>query len=88
MAKQFKIGDRVAWKSGSMGSYTEKVGEVVRIIPANEHPLKDGPIDNYGGGTWRDHETYVVSVPPVKVGSKARSKTYWPRVSYLLLLDN
>jgi hypothetical protein len=78
---QFKVNDRVTWWSSSGGSRTEKTGNVVEIIPADNRPdAKRWGLDSPGYG--RDHESYIVAV---KIGKtdKAKPKHYWPRVSAL-----
>lgn len=73
-----KIGDWVNWKSQAQGCAKWKWGRVVAIIPAGERPTSIK-----GCGWPRNHESYIIEVPP-KTGSKAKSKAYWPVVSLLI----
>ncbi len=68
----FKVGDEVIWKSQAAGSWKEKVGEVVYVVPkGNKIPKKFSPD---GTGWPRSHVSFVVMVG---------KKLYWPRVSAL-----
>jgi hypothetical protein len=68
---QFKIGDRVKWKSAANGSWKDKEGVVERVCPPNYRP--DDLIAGCGGS--RDHESYVIRTSK-RSGDKG--KLYWP----------
>lgn len=80
----FAAGDAVTWTS----SYTVKRGTVVRVVPAGTYPQMGLLCDElrarsaYGGGSTRDHESYVVLVPQGTTG-KAKPILYWPVASLL-----
>lgn len=83
--QKFKEGDEVSWSSQAQGSFKEKTGEVVEVIPAESNVRKskfaqflDAP------GLPRKEESYIVCVGP-KPGSRAKPKYYWPRTSALSL---
>ena len=81
----FKVGDEVSWSSASNGSWKEKIGDVVEVIPAgvSVHRSKfRSELD--ASSIPRKEESYVVCVGP-KPGSRAKPKYYWPRVSALKL---
>lgn len=81
----FKVGDEVSWSSASNGSWKEKIGDVVEVIPAgvSVHSSKfRNELD--ASSIPRKEESYVVCVGP-KPGSRAKPKYYWPRVSALKL---
>lgn len=88
--KTFQIGDEVRWlvKNGSVVHR----GKIVAIVPAMEDPraaierliTRHNAISMYGGGVWRDHESYVVLV---NRGGRCYPRLYWPRVSSLRLAD-
>jgi hypothetical protein len=87
MSKKFTYKDKVKWRSGAGGRYTKKAGEVVVVVPPFAAPphfskLRDryGAKDAYGGGSRRDHESYIVLVPHP---GKGKPTLYWPRVSGL-----
>lgn len=78
----FWKGDRVKWTSQSLGCKKTKVGTVIAIVPAGEHPEKfipEGFRCGYamGFGQPRDHESYLVQV------DGQGTTLYWPRVSHL-----
>lgn len=83
----FQVGDKVKWASSSSGTRKKKVGEVVEVVNAKAYPdfralnKKHNSRDAYGGGMWRDHESYVVLVPHPT--GKGKGTLYWPRVSAL-----
>jgi hypothetical protein len=79
----FSLGDNVTWTSQAAGSITDKKGMVVAIVQRGNDPMKfhRNVMKTYaksrlalGGGTPRDHESYLVDVD---------GKLYWPRVSGL-----
>lgn len=84
----FKVGSKVKWQSSAAGSWTEKQGIVVAIIPATADVRRE--IDtrvkagthrsNYGFGMPRDHESYLVEV---RQSMKGKAILYWPVVSRL-----
>jgi hypothetical protein len=67
--KAFKLGDRVRWQSQAAGSWKEKRGTIVEVVPAKRQP-SNAP---YSGS--RSHEWYVVDVD---------GQLYYPRVSALI----
>jgi hypothetical protein len=77
----FVKGAKVTWRSQSAGTWKEKTGQVVAVVPADGYPteaLKAVGINGRAGdGRPRDHESYVV---------RARGRLYWPRVSALVLV--
>lgn len=80
----FKLGDEVSWESQANGGMTKKIGNVVEVIPAGV-PVSMSIFKTLsGGGSPRNHESYVVCVG-AKPGSRAQPKYYWPRVSALRL---
>ena len=74
---KFKISDKVIWESQAAGISKIKEGEIICVIPAGEMPDCSMSGFNYGGGTIRDHESYLVKV-------KSRG-IYWPLVRKLRL---
>ena len=86
----FKIGDKVSWTSSAGGISKTKTGEVVHIISSKKYPnfrmLNDKykSKDAYGGGIFRDHESYIILVPHQRNG---KPTLYWPRVSGLKLSE-
>lgn len=74
---KFCLGNKVKWGSQSSGFYTEKKGEIVKVLPAGKRPL---PEYRKGGmkacGLSRDHESYIVKV-------QGKSGFYWPIVKNL-----
>lgn len=85
---QFEAGDRVTWASQASGGWTEKTGEVVKVVPPKAYSEVGriaeelGARSAFGGGMPRDHESYVVKVQPGKTGN-AKPVLYWPVVSKL-----
>lgn len=84
-----QIGDKVTWRSQAAGSTTEKIGEIVVVVPAGKHPheamsveLKRQNLPRRYDGWPRDHESYIVAVKKGKT-DKALPVLYWPRVSGL-----
>lgn len=81
----FKLKDEVSWKSQSAGSWTEKIGRVVAVVPAGErvkNHIPDG-VDasiEFDGGLARKHESYLVLVDR---GPTRKPFLYWPVVSQL-----
>lgn len=73
----FKVGDKVTWRSQSASVYSNKIGEVVEVIPAGVRPK-----GIFGAGQSRGHESYIVKAIADTTMTK-RSKRYWPRVSLL-----
>lgn len=75
----FEVGDIVRWESQSQASTTEKIGEVVDVLPVGARPPKELYPSFWRGagpGIGRNHKSYIV-----KVGSRY----YWPRVPQLRL---
>lgn len=77
----FAIGDRVKWNS----SNTDKVGEIVAVVPAGQRPIDVGFAKAGGGGLSRDHTTYIVKGRKLDSRGDPRGSTahYWPVVSLL-----
>jgi len=78
---KFSINDKVRWNSQAAGIWKEKRGVIIAIVaPKREAvPIADKfafPF-RYGGGVWRDHESYLVLVDNKVI--------YWPRVAALRL---
>lgn len=77
-----KIGDAVYWDSQSRGSWKEKAGTVVGIVPPGAAPEQFVPDSSYsipvGHGQPRAEESYLVQV------GKSR-RLYWPRTGDLYL---
>ncbi len=81
----FKVGDEVSWSSASNGSWKEKIGDVVEVIPAGVSVYSSTFRNELDASSIpRKEESYVVCVGP-KPGSRAKPKYYWPRVSALKL---
>lgn len=81
----FKVGDEVSWSSASNGSWKEKIGDVVEVIPAGVSVYSSNFRNELDASSIpRKEESYVVCVGP-KPGSRAKPKYYWPRVSALKL---
>lgn len=72
----FQVGQQVKWTSQATGSWKEKVGDVVEVVPAGARPKPERFPSLYAGGCGfgRYHESYVV-----RVGKKY----YWPIASKL-----
>jgi len=78
MSAVFDVGDPVTWSSQAGGRTTNKVGNVVAVIPAGGRVLDvcrslgvEAPRAEYGS---RNHVSYLVRV---------KARLYWPRVSWL-----
>ena len=79
----FKVKqNKVTWKSQSHATWKRKAGVVAAVIPAGTRPTKESINASEPGHTinfhpdmcgGRDHESYLVSVPPQK--EKKRSPT-------------
>lgn len=81
----FKVGDEVSWSSASNGSWKEKIGDVVEVIPAGVSVYSSKFRNELDASSIpRKEESYVVCVGP-KPGSRAKPKYYWPRVLALKL---
>jgi hypothetical protein len=84
--EKFQIGDLVAWDSQSQGSWKEKRGTIVAILPAMTWPhegLASIPLPArlmFDGKFPRDHESYFVAVKP---SERSIYRIYWPRVASL-----
>lgn len=90
---KFKVGNKVEWESGAGRGWKNKVGTVVGIVPrGTDFYLARGEMNlepfsyksAYGGGMYRDHESYAVLVPHP---GKGKPTLYWPRVSGLKLVN-
>lgn len=57
--REFKVGDRVTWKSQAAGSWKRKTGTITEVVPPNKLPQTQ----HYYGR--RPHQWYVVSVDGV-----------------------
>lgn len=84
---KLKVGDPVHWRSQAGGNWKAKAGVVVKVVPAFTPPgfsskkfLNDVLHD--GGGSYRNHESYIVAVTV----TKKRRHIYWPVVSQLRCL--
>lgn len=90
VGKILNKGDSVTWSSQAGGSFREKKGEVVEIIPPNgkfSNAIRDRYPDLFKGagvGFPRPEVSYIVAVPQGKT-RKAKPKHYWPRTSSLRL---
>lgn len=87
----FKLGDKVEWFTPSRDVVRIDIrhaGTVVGVLPANT-PLFEVPMEETywlrrlpaDRSSTRDHESYVVFVPPATPGSWG--KLCWPSVSGL-----
>lgn len=75
---QFKVGDIVQWSSQAGAYWKSKIGVITQVVPAQELPT---PLPkHYGGGSWRNHESYVVDC---RASERHKPNTYWPVVSKL-----
>ena len=86
MTKQnavFMVSDRVQWTSQAQGSWIEKIGTVVEVVPAGKRPEKIP--SGSGWGFARKHLSYVVEVDQ---GGRRRPKLYWPVASLLEKSDD
>lgn len=94
--KKFSVGDRVTWRSSSGGSWTEKTGTVVFVLPAYRPSMevisclrrqleRDGKRGDFAtqfdGRFGRATESYFVLVE----NGHRQAKLYWPLVSKLEL---
>lgn len=80
MSKQFKVGDKVSWRSQAAGNYATKVGKITKVVPAGVRPIED-----IGGcGLSRKHESYIVKA---EASSTGRTRSYWPLVSLLKSIE-
>ena len=70
-ANTYAVGDRVKWRSQAAGSWLEKLGTVIEVVPAKRTPTTIGHL-----GT-RNHESYVVEATVV-LARKAKPQKYWP----------
>jgi hypothetical protein len=79
---KFKLGDMVAFTTMGYIHFHDRVGKVVRIIPAGQRPTPEEFPDLYKPhrrpGHPRDHESYILAVQRVR-----SVKHFWPRVHYL-----
>ena len=83
-----KVGTTVKWTSQSQSCALTKIGTIIAVVPAGIGLRNCLTVEQYepftkgaGPGMQRNHESYVVSVPPVK--GKAKAKLYWPIASKL-----
>jgi hypothetical protein len=89
MHKSFAVGDRVTWKSQAAGSWKQKTGTVVEVVPAHRIPRDK----NFGSS--RTHDSYIVEVTfepkrstsAIKSVRQRKPERYWPRVSNLRLVE-
>jgi hypothetical protein len=87
ITRTFSRDDIVTWTSSAAGSAKTKTGKVVRVVPAGAMPRMNEVADlydatnNYGGGSARDHVSYLVLVPGAT--ERSRQKLYWPVASLL-----
>lgn len=78
--RKFLVGQKVRWSSQAAGSWKEKIGVVVDVIP----PMKvTQMMHSVGVGTYntRNHESYIVHVP--SASGRGKGTYYWPLVSKL-----
>ena len=93
MEQKIGLGAVVRWSSQAGGNWQTKEGTVVKVVQPKTDPcmlelarsLKAR--SNWGGGGWRDHESYVVSVPGGKT-AKAKPVLYWPVASKLQVVKS
>lgn len=81
MSETFKCGDIVVWRS----SNTDKIGRVVAVIPAGNHPGDAGVSNAFGESRRRDHESYVIRGG--ETWPRGKVNLYWPRASLLDATD-
>lgn len=84
------VGDWVKWESQAQGTWIEKIGQVVAVIPPNVpywkwRQGKDFDDTEYIlrtdlGSTMRKEISYLVSVPAI---GKGKPHLYWPRTNAL-----
>lgn len=79
MSKQFKVGDKVVWRSQAASVYSNKTGEVIDVIPAGQRPKLPGC------GMQRKHESYLIRATSDSTG---RVRKYWPIVSLLKTVED
>lgn len=87
----FKVGDIVRWGSQAAGSYTEKAGSIVAVIPAGVDPRNivmeavatHKAKNAWGRGASRKDESYVVLVPHRGPSGKGLPSIYVPVASQL-----
>lgn len=82
---KFQLGQEVTWSSQAQGVVKTKVGVVVEVIPAGEHPDRERFEPLYRGsgvGSSRNHESYVVEAFD-PTGKSSVRKVYWPRTAAL-----
>lgn len=77
--QQFQLGDRVKWKSQAAGTWLEKEGEIVEVVPAGKRPKNVASLP-------RTFDSYVVRAVP-KGREKEVAAFYWPRPSALELVS-
>lgn len=77
----FQVGDKVKWISSNV----RKIGEVVAIVPVGGSPRSVGFPKAGGGGSERDHVTYIVRGRKRSYDNQPYGSTavYWPVVSLL-----
>ena len=88
MLHNFNVGDKVRWTSHAHGKWTEKVGEVIEVVPAHRGVLLGKYKGKYTLGSFsksnpRLQTSYVVAV---KSGN-GKPKLYWPRANQLEPVD-
>ena len=89
MKNEFKIGDKVRWKSQANGSWTEKVGTVVCVLNPKKTRSTKGYVDKFpnhlkmfdGGRFYNQTDTYYLV--EVLTGPKSKPRLYFPRPSSL-----
>lgn len=93
MAHFLNVGDWVEWESQSAGSWTQKKGKVVAVVPANtafwqwaQRNANAVALGKYtqmfdGGIGKRKEVSYLVAVESET--GRAKPKLYWPRTSAL-----
>lgn len=85
------LGSMVRWRSQAAGSWKEKIGKVVTVVPAGcdlSRERLNATAEQLGidvktpdcPGMARDHESYLVLVSR---GGKKKPALYWPLVSKL-----
>ncbi|HRV91080.1 MAG TPA: hypothetical protein P5526_02830 [Anaerolineae bacterium] len=84
MLYDFKIGDKVRWVSHARGKWTEKVGEVIEVVPPHHGVFlgkykKKYTLGSFSKSNPRLQTSYVVAV---KEGN-SKPKLYWPRANQL-----
>lgn len=81
--EKFEAGEQVKWSSQAGGRYVEKTGVIEAVVPVGERPnaadLEARGKFRYGGGSARDHESYVVRVER----KRGVPLFYWPVASLL-----